>query len=93
MKNIITYKLKETECDNYFKNKIYNNNSIENKYVKGDYFEAATKFGLLKLKLPYNDNYMEITLNEIVSMDKIIKENALLKNMKKKNSNLKQMKK
>ena len=72
MYNIVNYKLKESECDNYFKNKMYSNNSIENKYVKGDYFEAATKFGLLKLKFPKKDNYIETTLNEIVSMDKII---------------------
>ena len=75
MKNIINYKLKETECDNYFKNKIYEKNTIENKYVKGDYFEAATKFGLLKINLPENKYYKIVTLKEIVLMDSIIEEN------------------
>ena len=75
MKNIINYKLKETECDNYFKNKIYEKNTIENKYVKGDYFEAATKFGLLKINLPENKDYKIVTLKEIVLMDSIIEEN------------------
>ena len=39
MINIVNYKFKETECLNYFKNKIYKKDTIVNDYVKGDYFE------------------------------------------------------
>ena len=49
MYNIINYKLKETECDNFFKNELYKKNKITNDYVKGDYFESAAKYGLMKL--------------------------------------------
>ena len=78
MYNIINYKLKETECDNFFKNELYKKNKITNDYVKGDYFESAAKYGLMKLKFPKNDDYQIITLNEIVSMDKIINDNDFI---------------
>ena len=76
MQNIINYKLKEIECDEYFIKERYKTDIIANNYVKGDYFEASAKFGIQRLKLPhFNKNKSEfkiITLNEIVSMDKII---------------------
>ena len=75
MLNVIIYKLKESECDEYFKKEKYKKDSIVNDYVKGDYFEASVKFGLLNLQLPKNEGYQIITLNEIVSMDKIIFDN------------------
>ena len=76
MKIIINYKLKETECDDYFIKEKYKNDIITNNYVKGDFFEASAKFGLVKLKFPKKENYISIMVNEIVSMDKIIDENA-----------------
>ena len=81
MTNIINYKLKKEECDEYFKKEKYKKDIIENNYVKGDYFEASVKFGLKKLKLPgINKIYphpQTIILNEIVSMDKIKNETDL----------------
>ena len=86
MQNIINYKLKEIECDNYFIKEKYKNDLIANEYVKGDYFEAAAKFGLQKLKLPgINKKFKKfriITLNEIVSMDKIINEDDFIEDLK-----------
>ena len=72
MKAIINYKIKENECEEYFKQEKYKNDLITNNYVKGDYFEASAKFELVKLKFPENENTKTIILNEIVSMDKII---------------------
>ena len=73
--NIINYKLNEDDCDKYFRNVIYKTNTIENQYVKGDYFEAAVKYALQKIlpkKKDDDDKYKIVKLNEIVSMDKII---------------------
>ena len=75
MKIIINYKLKEIDCDEYFKKEKYKNSLIINNYIKGDYFEASAKFALVKLKFPKKKNAHTIILNEIVSMNKIIKEN------------------
>ena len=75
MNIIINYKLKETECDDYFKKEKYKNDIITNNYVKGDFFEASVKFGLVKLKFPEKDDYISEMVNEIVSMDKIIDKN------------------
>ena len=69
---IINYKLNENECLEYFQKEIYKKNSIVNAYVKGDYFEAAAKYGLRKIILPMNQNCKTVMVNEIVSMDKII---------------------
>ena len=51
----------------------YKNNNILSDLVKGDYFEACAKFALMKFKLPKNKNSLNVTVEEIVSMDKIIK--------------------
>ena len=72
IQNVINYEYTENECDYYFKNELYKKDNITNNLIKGDYFEAAVKLGLMKLKLPENKNYFIKTLNEIVSMDKII---------------------
>ena len=72
IQNVINYEYTENECDNYFKNELYKKDNITNNLIKGDYFEAAVKLGLMKLKLPENKNYFIKTLNEIASMDKII---------------------
>ena len=71
--NIVNYEIKENECDDFFKNEKYKNNSIFSDIVKGDYFEASAKLALMKFKLPDNTNSRKVTLYEIVSMDKIIK--------------------
>ena len=75
MKIIINYKLKEIDCDEYFKKEKYKNSLSINNYIKGDYFEASAKYALVKLKFPQNKKANTMILNEIVSMDKIIKEN------------------
>ena len=75
MNNFIRVQLTEEICENYFKYKTYRKNTIENDSVKGCYFEAAVKFGLQKLKLPFN-NYKIITLKEISTMDEIIDLNS-----------------
>ena len=76
MQNIINFKLKEKECDEYFIKERYKRDIIANNYVKGDYFEASAKYEIQKLKLPHFDSnkteFEIVTLNEIVSMDKII---------------------
>ena len=74
--------MKENECFNYFKKKIYKKDTIVNNYVKGDYFEASAKFGLLKFKLPKNKNAQIVTLKEIVSMDTIIEKNDIIEDYK-----------
>ena len=72
MQNVINYEYTEIECYNYFKNEVYKRDSIVNNLIKGDYFEASVKFELRKLDLPEKKNYHDITLYEIISMDKII---------------------
>ena len=79
MVNVINYQLNEEECKNYFKNEIYRKKTIVNDYVKGDYFEAAAKIGLRKyFKLPKNEKYETVTLNEIASMDKIVNKDDII---------------
>ena len=68
MLNIIKAELSEEECYNYFKNEEYKYNTIEGESIKGYYFEESVKFGIQKIC-----KYKKIfTLNEIVSMEKII---------------------
>ena len=74
MQNIINYEYTETECYNFFKNELYKKDLIANNLIKGDYFEASAKFELRKLKLLKNNDSINITLNEIVSMDEIIQD-------------------
>ena len=75
MKIIINYKIKEIDCEEYFKKEKYKDALISNNYIKGDYFEVSAKYELVRLKFPENKNTRTITLNEIVSMDKIIDKN------------------
>jgi hypothetical protein len=72
IQNVINYEYTENECYNYFKNELYKKDNITNNLIKGEYFEAAAKLGLMKIKLPEKKNYFIKTLNEIASMDKII---------------------
>ena len=72
MKYVINYELKELECFDYFYNQKYNNDIIKNKLVKGEYFEAAAKYALKNLEFPESKNYECLTVDEIVSMNKII---------------------
>jgi len=72
MKIIINYKLKEIECDDYFKKEKYKNDVIGNNYIKGDFFEASAKFELVKLKFPEKNNFITKIVNEIDSMDILI---------------------
>ena len=89
IQNVINYEYTENDCDNYFKNELYKKDNITNNLIKGDYFEAAAKFGLMKLTLPENKNYFIKTLNEIASMDKIIdnKDNYYIEENDAKNKN------
>ena len=83
MINVVNYQLNEEECKNYFKTEIYKKRTIVNDYVKGDYFEASAKIGLRKyFKLPKKKNYDTVTLNEIVSMDKIVNKNDIIDDYK-----------
>ena len=72
MQNVIYYEYTEIECYNFFKKEMYKKDLITNNLIKGDYFEASAKFELRKLQLPKKRNYLDITLYEIISMDKII---------------------
>ena len=72
IKNVINYEYTENECYTYFKNELYKKDRITNNLIKGDYFEAAAKLGLMNLELPEKNNDSVKILNEIVSMDKII---------------------
>ena len=72
MNYVLNYELEELECFNYFKYEIYKSDLIKNKLVKGEYFEAAVKYALRKFKFPESKNCKIFTVDEIVSMNKII---------------------
>ena len=72
IKTIITHKLEQKECKDYFEKGLYKINTIEADNVKRYYFEAYVKFALKNLLFPKNKNYELVMLEDITTMEKII---------------------